>query len=135
VGLTDAGVYYSTGNLSKWEFHLPTLENTFFHSTAITDDFIYLGTQDRGLYKSSYSLSDMNIINNFSLSQNYPNPFNSLTNIIYTLSSSSFVQIKIYDILGREVETIVSKQQDKGEFNITWQPRNLASGIYIYTLI
>lgn len=135
IGLVGAGVYYSTGNLNQWEFLLPPLDNTFDHSTAITNNFIFLGTQDKGLYRASYSVSDIEIQYDFSLSQNYPNPFNSFTNINYSISNPSFVQIKIYDVLGRELETIVAKRLDKGEYNITWQPKNLSSGIYIYTLI
>ncbi len=72
----------------------------------------------------------------FSLSQNYPNPFNPSTNISYSVPRASFVTLKIYDLLGREVATLVNEFKQPGihnsQFNINNSPS--ASGIYIYTL-
>ncbi len=71
---------------------------------------------------------------NFELSQNYPNPFNPTTRINYKISSHSFVQLKVFDILGNEVITLVDKAQNPGNYSIRFNGRNLASGIYIYRL-
>ena len=70
----------------------------------------------------------------FTLSQNYPNPFNPSTKIKYTLGKRSFVTLKIYDILGREMKTLVSSEQASGEYEVNYRPENLSSGIYFYTL-
>ncbi len=70
----------------------------------------------------------------FTLSQNYPNPFNPSTKIKYTLGKRSFVTLKIYDILGREMKTLVSAEQASGEYEVNYRPDNLSSGIYFYTL-
>lgn len=71
----------------------------------------------------------------FSLSQNYPNPFNPQTTINYTLASASNVELKIYDVTGRVVQTLVNEQQSAGTYKATMKALNLASGVYFYTLV
>ncbi len=71
---------------------------------------------------------------NFELEQNYPNPFNPSTIIKYSLHKSGLVTIKVYDILGREVTTLVDKIQNTGSYQITFDGSRLASGVYFYRL-
>ncbi len=71
----------------------------------------------------------------YALNQNYPNPFNPSTIINYQLSANSHVSLKIYDTLGREVRTLVNRNQNKGNYNISFNASQLASGVYIYRLI
>ncbi len=70
----------------------------------------------------------------FYLSQNYPNPFNPVTNVKYSIPQSSFVSIKIYDILGNEVATLVNEEKPAGEYEIKFNGNNLSSGVYFYRL-
>jgi hypothetical protein len=70
----------------------------------------------------------------FSLSQNYPNPFNPTTTISFNLPSKSFVSLKIFDIIGREVATIVSEEMPAGSYSEQWNASNISSGIYFYRL-
>ncbi len=70
----------------------------------------------------------------FSLSQNYPNPFNPSTKIKYSLPTNEFVSLRIYDVLGREVKTLVNQQQSAGVYNVQFDAGNLASGIYLYRI-
>jgi Concanavalin A-like lectin/glucanases superfamily/Secretion system C-terminal sorting domain len=70
----------------------------------------------------------------FLLSQNYPNPFNPATKINYDIPQSSFVNIKVYDVLGNEIETLVNEQKLKGNYEINFDASRLASGIYFYQL-
>jgi len=74
----------------------------------------------------------------FSLSQNYPNPFNPSTTIKYAISSMQLVQLKIYDILGKEIVTIVNEEQPTGNYQVEFKSTvgrlQLASGIYFYRL-
>ena len=70
----------------------------------------------------------------FSLSQNYPNPFNPSTVINYALPKESFVTIKVYDLLGREVKTLVNENKSAGSYSINFNSANLSSGIYFYSM-
>ena len=65
--------------------------------------------------------------------QNYPNPFNPSTNIQFELTYKAFVTIKIYDILGRELSTIINEKKEPGIYNIIYKATNVSSGIYIYS--
>jgi hypothetical protein len=71
----------------------------------------------------------------FNLFQNYPNPFNPSTNIKYQIANSGFVSLKIYNILGKEVATLVNEKQSTGNYEITFDGSGLASGIYFYKLV
>ena len=71
---------------------------------------------------------------NFDLSQNYPNPFNGSTIIKFYIPSNSYVELKLYDILGREVQTLISEFKYSGYHYVTWTPQNQSSGVYICKL-
>jgi serine protease len=70
----------------------------------------------------------------YSLSQNYPNPFNPGTLILYSVAEPGMVTLKIYDILGKEVASLVNEQKEKGKYEVNFNGENLASGIYFYEL-
>ena len=69
-----------------------------------------------------------------SLSQNYPNPFNPVSTIEYSIPSTGLVSLKVYDVLGREVATLVNKKQNAGKHYVNFNGASLASGIYFYVL-
>lgn len=71
---------------------------------------------------------------NYSLSQNYPNPFNPETAISFQLSAFSHVTLKVFDVLGREVETLINEDKFAGEHTVKFNGSNLASGMYIYQI-
>lgn len=73
-------------------------------------------------------------VNSFSLSQNYPNPFNPSTTINYQIPNESLVTIKVYDILGKEVTTLVNENKAAGKYSINFDAKNLASGVYLYRI-
>ena len=70
----------------------------------------------------------------FSLRQNYPNPFNPSTAIEFALPKSAFVTLKVYNLLGEEVATLIAEQRSAGIHNWNWDARGLASGVYLYRL-
>ncbi|MEO8167001.1 MAG: M14 family zinc carboxypeptidase, partial [bacterium] len=72
--------------------------------------------------------------NSFALHQNYPNPFNPSTNISYDLPKSSFVTLKVYNLIGQEVATLVNEIEDAGFKSVAFNSSALASGIYLYKL-
>jgi photosystem II stability/assembly factor-like uncharacterized protein len=70
----------------------------------------------------------------FSLEQNYPNPFNPSTTIVFHLPGRSFVSLKVFDVLGREIATLVSQELLAGDFPVTWDATAFPSGVYFYQL-
>ena len=71
----------------------------------------------------------------FRLSQNYPNPFNPVTIISYEVTNESIVQLKIYDILGREVAELVNETKLPGTYLVNFDANDLSSGVYIYRIV
>jgi len=80
------------------------------------------------------SVSDHEVVNNFSLEQNYPNPFNPSTVIRFQISKRDYVTLKVYDILGREVATLINAEKPAGDYNVGFNAQNLTSGVYVYRL-
>ncbi len=70
----------------------------------------------------------------FSLSQNYPNPFNPATNFEFRIADRGFVSLKVYDILGKEIATLVNEELHPGVYNPSWNANGVPSGVYFYRL-
>ncbi len=123
--ITNSAEYYNNENL------------IFFKSGRIANlymqEFVKRFVECGGTYTKAENIAIL-LPDNISLSQNYPNPFNPETKINYSLASESKVSIKIYDLYGREVETLVNGKKSAGNYSITWAPKYISSGIYYYTL-
>jgi hypothetical protein len=130
---TDGGLTFPTEIFRKGGNLLATAPQT-------TTYFVPTNNTMWRSHKSS--LSDIVSVNSdglsvplkFSLNQNYPNPFNPETVISYDLPVSDFVILKIYDILGKEIVTLVNEKQNMGRHEINFNAANLPSGIYFYQL-
>ena len=71
----------------------------------------------------------------FQLQQNYPNPFNPQTKISFSVPKESFITLKIFDVLGREVATLMNEKKPVGEYSVPWNADNVPSGVYFYKLL
>ena len=87
----------------------------------------------------SYHYSNVSVVNinrplNFELSQNYPNPFNPSTKIEFSIPDNEFVTIKVYDVLGNEVKTLINEKKAAGSYEVNFSADNLSSGVYYYKI-
>ncbi len=118
----------------------------YFESNTITElsvdskknKWMLIKNKGVGVYNEDGIVSVKNDQNDlpsgFKLFQNYPNPFNPATTIKYTIPKRSAITLKIYDILGRELITLINEEKDSGNYEIKFDGGNLASGIYFYQL-
>ncbi|VAX19759.1 hypothetical protein MNBD_IGNAVI01-2080 [hydrothermal vent metagenome] len=74
------------------------------------------------------------VVEKFNLANNYPNPFNPSTKIQYSIPTNEFVSLRVYDIIGREVATLVNQQQNSGVYDVEFNASNLTSGVYFYKI-
>ncbi|RPI73912.1 MAG: T9SS C-terminal target domain-containing protein [Ignavibacteriales bacterium] len=74
-------------------------------------------------------------VNDYKLSQNYPNPFNPVTVISYQVPVKGFITLKVYDIIGREVQTLVNEEKAAGKYEIHFDASSLSSGVYFYKIL
>lgn len=112
---------------------------TFISIDIFCTDYVAGHVKVKDLYLAKSKLTDIEEItetikDQFELLQNYPNPFNPETKISYILSTSADVTLKIYDILGREISTLIKENQNPGNYEINFNASKLSSGFYFYTL-
>jgi len=130
--------YYATldsGLVGYWRFD--ALEDLGVNSDGADDirDFSIL--HNHGDTEGSPLITfidETHKINNYSLVQNYPNPFNPNTRIRYSVPSISQVSLKIYNVLGKEIEIIVDEEKEAGTYEVNWNAANLPSGVYFYRI-
>jgi photosystem II stability/assembly factor-like uncharacterized protein len=138
IGTTN-GVFHSTNNGDNWGEINSGLTNLAISSLAVnTGDYIFAGTSGSGVFRSVNSTTSVNnysnIPNNFFLSQNYPNPFNPSTKISYSVPRTSFITLKFYDILGKEITTLVNAEKTLGNYEVDLDGSNISSGVYFYRM-
>jgi hypothetical protein len=78
--------------------------------------------------------SSNDISETFTLFTNYPNPFNPSTKIRYAIPQNSFIKLKVFDLRGREIATLVNEKKASGNYEVSFHASNLSSGIYFYQL-
>ncbi|MEZ4689157.1 MAG: T9SS type A sorting domain-containing protein [Ignavibacteria bacterium] len=86
--------------------------------------------------QTSTSISELNsqLPDDYSLSQNYPNPFNPVTTINFSIPKQGLVSLKVYDIAGKEIMTLVNEQKSAGNYKVSFDGVNLSSGAYFYRI-
>jgi hypothetical protein len=131
------GVYFTTDGGSSWTY--AGLNNMTINTLVSYGDTTYALTQGNGAYLLRHQLGtsvalDKSVPALYSLSQNYPNPFNPSTTIRFTTPARGRVTLRIFDILGREVATILNGDLDAGSHQATFNASRLSSGIYFYRM-
>tara|TARA_Y100001935_G_scaffold255673_1_gene271455 strand:+ start:5397 stop:10085 length:4689 start_codon:yes stop_codon:yes gene_type:complete len=112
----------------------PDLDNGLVNSWAASAGNGTPGSQNSQYFVNNSPLETTELPSRVALYQNYPNPFNPTTNIAYDLPVDAFVTLKVYDIVGREVRTLVNSKVQAGHHATRFEAGNLSSGIYFYTL-
>ena len=144
VGNDQGKIYQSTDGGESW-MNQPSGVNSMLNSVYFIDDSTVWVVGDNGTILSTIKNQnggddsiDTQLPSQFKLFQNYPNPFNPSTVISYQLPVTSNVTLKVYDILGREVATLVNEEKPAGSYEVEFNPalsiKNPASGIYFYQL-
>jgi photosystem II stability/assembly factor-like uncharacterized protein len=136
---TDLGVFESVNGGSTW-----TQENTGMANVVVSDldlrgdGYVFAATHGRGMFKTTSPVAVHNVLaevpGEFRLAQNFPNPFNPSTVIRFSLPVASHATLKIYDAVGQEVATLVDERLSAGSFEVDWNGREFASGVYFYRL-
>jgi hypothetical protein len=144
AGTFGGGVYLSTNNGTSWNEVNIGLDTSahFVTSLAVIGTNLFAGMYGgAGVWRrpisemvTAVNETKSEIPRSFSLSQNYPNPFNPATVISFTLPSKSFVSLKVFDIIGKEVATIVSEEMLAGNHSRQWNAAKMSSGIYFYRM-
>lgn len=143
----DFGVYYTTNSGITWSRlgngmpYVPVLDFSYFNNG--TKRLLRAATHGRSAFEinlndilTSISVKEILITKpvQFSLEQNYPNPFNPATTIKFSVPTKSFVILKVFDVLGKEVQTLVEEEKSEGNYEVTFDAAKLTSGVYFYTL-
>ena len=139
AGSSIGDIFLSNNYGSRWEQIYPSLTNQTIYSLAYNNIFLFAGIEN-GIWRLLYPETSTNVSKykelptGFSLAQNYPNPFNPTTAISYQLPAYSHVSLKVYDVLGKEVATLVNENKPAGNYKVEFNANNLVSGIYFYTM-
>ena len=135
---TSAEPISNSYNMSSSEHAINGLDkNSLYHFRAVAQDSngIVYGSDQAFQTTGVTSAESVDVIPEaFALYQNYPNPFNPLTTIKYALPQRGYVSLKIFNILGQEVATLINEEQDPGYKSVEFETSNLPSGIYTYRI-
>jgi protocatechuate 3,4-dioxygenase beta subunit len=139
-GITDQNGNYTIAGLTPGSYSISTDKYgyTSTQTSTVSLDYNSNFTSSASFTMTPTDVTSINsnsgTIQNYKLYQNYPNPFNPTTVIKYSVPMASRVTLKVYNILGSEVATLVNGEKAVGNYNVTFNGSNLASGIYFYQL-
>jgi hypothetical protein len=134
----EGEMYHSTDGGASWSAVQTGISNRRFYSLFFLDKNNGWLTGDSGsIYRfgtppTGIQSEQVNIPNEYALFQNYPNPFNPSTMITYAIPSASHVLVKVYNLLGQEVATLVDAYREAGQYSVVFHTNSLSSGVYLY---
>jgi hypothetical protein len=141
AGTRGGGAYRSTNNGSDWGDINSGLTNQKLNTFLVNGSNLFAGTSGDGVFRrplseivTSVDKTVAGLPIDFVLEQNYPNPFNPSTTISFNLPIQSYVVIKIYDVIGRKVETLVNGEYSAGSYSKIWNASSFPNGVYFYSL-
>ncbi|MFZ1518659.1 MAG: PQQ-binding-like beta-propeller repeat protein [Ignavibacteriaceae bacterium] len=148
VGSTFGNYYYAISSAGELKWKLPLNDYQVDNTGAISKDgILYIGVHKSSLttnqQKTLIAIKDTGAVsvelNNFKildyyLDQNYPNPFNPATKISYSIKDEGLVSLKVYDVLGKEIATLVNDYKSAGNYEVEFNASQLSSGMYIYKI-
>ncbi|MGB9697405.1 MAG: T9SS type A sorting domain-containing protein [Ignavibacteria bacterium] len=138
AGSETNGVYFSSNNGVNWVLINDGLGNITVYTLFIFNGYIYAGTSFNAVYRRPLSevvnISHKEILHSLSVSQNFPNPFNTVTKISLEIKEPSVVSLTIYDMCGKEVQSLFRGVQPSGKHYISIDGSELASGVYFYKI-
>ena len=142
AGTGGYGVSLSTDNGANWTDTGGGLPPSNVYALAISGPYLLAGMGNNGVWRRPLSElivdvrePETNLPNQYSLEQNYPNPFNPATAIQFSLPRSSFVTLKVFNLVGEEVATLISENLRAGKYSTEWNAGHVASGVYFYRLV
>jgi len=140
AGTNGLGMFISTDNGISWQQESSGLTDLVVLSITYSQDHhIWCGTASLGVFRSRQAVTGVLEENAQTpvqplLMQNYPNPFNPSTTIDYQIADRGHVTLKVFDVLGREVATLVDETQEPGGKSVGWNASDVTSGLYFYQL-
>jgi hypothetical protein len=132
-------VYRSVDGGSTWQQLRTGMTTSSTLGIAVNDSgVVFVGTLNGQVYRSAQPTVSMVDHSEhpweFALYQNYPNPFNPSTTIRFAIPDSRFTLLRIFNLLGQQVATLVNEMKQAGQYEVKWDAEGLASGVYLYRL-
>jgi hypothetical protein len=142
AGGDACGAYRLADNGTSWTALNTGLTCPDVHALAFNSEgYLFAATWGNygGVYRSVASTTSMRLVEDiapigYELGQNYPNPFNPVTAISYQLPKQGHITLKVYNVLGREVATLVNEVKEPGTHKVVWDATCLPSGVYLYEM-
>jgi hypothetical protein len=139
---SGVGVFLSTNNGTNWTAVNTGLTRPIVHALAMSGTNLFAGTRG-GVWRRPLSemitsvreIAGNGLPERYTLEQNFPNPFNPVTTIEFSLSRSSFVTLKVLNLLGEEVASLVSENLTAAKYSTEWNAGDVARGVYYYRLV
>ena len=140
AAIFENGVIHTSNNFANWNKINQGLLDTNVNDLLISGNYLFASTHSKGVFRRP--LSEIASLNNeifyvqekYSLSQNYPNPFNPVTSIKFDIPKTSNILLKVFDITGKEISTLINEKLQPGTYETQWNASEFPSGVYFYRL-